>query len=128
MDWTRIMLHGKILVIHIIAAKMAQIKSFLVACFQIFYLFLFGSRNKLFSNKNSVRINLSSALFFLSIILWKVTSLRGRKIEGDGVENVTIGFTILSIMLGSLILLAAILRSGKHKHDQKYNNKKSNFK
>lgn len=36
-------------------------------------------------------------------------------------DNIAVGFTVLGVMLGSLILLAAILRSGKIKHDQKQN-------
>jgi len=42
-------------------------------------------------------------------------------------ENVTVGFTVLGMMLGSLILLAAILRSGKIKHDQNQNKQSSNL-
>lgn len=34
-------------------------------------------------------------------------------------ENVTVGFIVLGTMLSSLILLAAILRNGKIKHNQK---------
>jgi len=42
-------------------------------------------------------------------------------------ENVTVGFTVLGILLGSLVLLAAILRSGKIKHDQSQNKQSSNI-
>ena len=38
-------------------------------------------------------------------------------------ENTTIGYIVLSILLGSLSLLAAVLVSGKAKHEQ---NKKNN--
>ncbi len=38
-------------------------------------------------------------------------------------ENATIGYIVLSLILGSLSLLAAILISGKAKHSQ---NKKNN--
>lgn len=42
-------------------------------------------------------------------------------------ENVTVGFTVLGIILGALVLLAAILRSGKIKHDQNQNKKNSSL-
>ena len=40
-------------------------------------------------------------------------------------ENVSVGLTVLGLILGSLILLAAILKSGKAKHNQKQNKKNS---
>jgi len=42
-------------------------------------------------------------------------------------ENVTVGFTVLGILLGALVLLGAILRSGKIKHDQNKNKNDSNL-
>ncbi len=42
-------------------------------------------------------------------------------------ENATIGYIVLSALLGTLSLLAAVLNSGKAKHDQNKKNNTSNM-